>query len=140
MNVIATELATGHDAGDAVGNAVTVAVAYGPLATELEHEDGSVLPPDSPHEAGTVPLRRAIAVRNEASGMKSVLRYNQTCGLYDLHDQVKSIADSGTPFEREYCSASAPPLGVYISIRLIYPSAYAFMAAVSVEYVDELEA
>ena len=76
LNVTATELATGHDAGVPVGNTVTVAVTYGPFATEPVHEDGKELAPDSPHEAGTVPLRRAIAVRNEAS------IYQVRCKLY----------------------------------------------------------
>ena len=84
LNVTATELATGHDADVPVGNVVTVAVAYGPFATEPEHEDGRVLPPDSPHEAGTVPPRRAIAVRNEASKNKSDPKYIQTDSSYDF--------------------------------------------------------
>lgn len=44
----------------------------------------------APHEAGIAAFRALFAVRNAA------------------YDHVRSAAESGLPFDREYCSARAP--------------------------------
>ena len=45
-----------------------VAVAYGPFTEVAIQVLGTLLAPASPQEAGTWALRRAMAVRKEASG------------------------------------------------------------------------
>ena len=65
-------------------------MVYVPEADELLHADGTVSPLDDPHDAGTVPARRAAAVSKAA------------------YDQVRSYADNGVPLEREYCSEREP--------------------------------
>lgn len=57
--------------------------------------EGTVLPLIEPQEAGTIPARRSLALRNAA------------------YDHVRSAAERGDPLERSYCSARAPLEGVY---------------------------
>jgi len=66
------------------------AAEYVPDADELLHTDGTVSPPDDPHDAGTLPARRSAAVSKAA------------------YDQVRSYADNGVPSERENCSEREP--------------------------------
>ena len=79
LKVTATDVTVGHGVEVGVGagpplalvcpggNTVFVAVAYGPFAEVTEHTDGTLFAEDSPHEAGTWPLRRAMAVKKAAS-------------------------------------------------------------------------
>lgn len=73
---------------------VFVAVAQSPVA-ELPEQLPGRRAAAAPHEAGMAALRALRAVKKAA------------------YDQVRSTAESGVPFDREYCSARAPFCGVY---------------------------
>ena len=62
---------------------------------------GMLFADEAPQEAGTLPARRAMAVRKEA------------------YDQVRSTAEIGEPSERENCSARPPFEGVYFWTMLM---------------------
>lgn len=92
------------------------------MAEVAEQVVGTVFALLEPHDAGTVPARRAAAVSRPA------------------YDHVNAEADSGAPVSRWNCSASVPSSGVYFSTILMYPSAYVCTAEMRALNVDEPEA